>query len=123
MEYVFGAEPRGGIECEVLKTIGSRHSDLQNGRNTIVREYPDRTVEDTFFVMKKFRTEETESGSCYDWYLIKEHNRDTDRFTPYKEEIDSGISDTQDAVCTLSEDMESRIADIEDALCSLTEEE
>lgn len=35
--------------------------------------------------------------------------------------IDSGLQDTQDALCESASDIEDRIADIEDALCELTE--
>ena len=73
--------------------------------------------------MQKIRDAEDVEGNCYDWYEIDHHSRYTDKFTPQKEEIETNITDTQDALCEATEDFEQRIADIEDALCEITEME
>ena len=88
----------------------------------IEREYPDRKIEDQFFVVEKFRSKEGADGTCFDWYEISAHFRDTDHFTPYKPDLDVGIADAQDATCELSEELDERISELEDALCELTME-
>ena len=39
------------------------------------------------------------------------------------ENVNVGLSDSEDALCMLSEEVDARIAEIEDALCELTKEE
>ncbi len=121
MEYVFGTVWEEGREVENVKTVGDAHTDLE-GYCHIERRYPDNVITDTFRVVKKYQTD-TVGETCLDWYVISDHNRYIDKFTPKQEEIETGITDTQDAVCTLSEDIEARIAELEDALCELTAEE
>lgn len=116
MEYVFDAEG----SSEILKTKGGRHSNLK-GYHEIERVFPDQIITDSFFVVGRIRQEEDSEGYCYDWYEITRHYRTTDRFTPYKEGIEEGIAETQDALCEESEYLETRLADIEDALCEITE--
>lgn len=82
MEYVFGAVRRFGEDKENLKTVGGEHSNL-SGRVVIRREYFDRIVEDTFYIEEHYESKESD-GLCYDWYLINNHNRDTDMFTPQR---------------------------------------
>lgn len=117
MEYVFGTEG----EREILKTKGRRHSEL-TGYRQIEQSYPDQTITDSFRIVKLIRQDMDREGNFYDWYEIDRHYRVTDKFTPYKGEIEGSIADTQDALCETSEYMESRLADIEDALCELTGE-
>lgn len=89
MDYIFGTVRKYGKPVEIVKTVGEKHSDLK-GRVTVKREYSDRVIEDTFTVTEKY--ESKESGTkCYDWYFIEAHSRDTDRFMPQKEDIDSKI--------------------------------
>lgn len=87
MEYVFGTVKRKGIDIENLKTVGEEHTDL-SGRCIIKRVYPDREVEDIFTIEDHYGSGEDSEGTCYDWYLIKDHYRDTDRFMPQKGEIE-----------------------------------
>lgn len=122
MEYVFGTVYRNGIEVQNLKTSGEEHSNL-SGYCHIQRDYPDNTITDTFRVVEKYQTDELSDGRKLDWYVIEEHNRYMDRFTPVQEKIETDIADSQDAICVLSEDMEQRLADLEDALCEITKEE
>lgn len=118
MEYVFGTQK----DVEIIKTKGSCHSGL-TGYHQIEQKYPDQTVTDSFHIVRLLNSGEDSEGNCYDWYEIDHHYRFTDKFTPAKPELETGINDTQDAICILSEDMETRLAEIEDALCEITAEE
>ena len=82
MEYIFGSNDFTGEE--VLKTIGAEHSDLSGFQQT-VREYPDCTITDSFFVVRKTKSAEDEEGKCYDWYLIDQHNRYVDKSVALKQ--------------------------------------
>ena len=82
MEYIFGSNDLTGEE--VLKTICREHTDLSGFQQT-VREYTDCTITDSFFVVRKTKSDEDEEGKCYDWYLIERHNRIIDRTPPLKE--------------------------------------
>ena len=70
MEYIFGSNG----ERETLKTKGSAHTDFSGYQQT-VREYPDRTVIDSFRLVRKAKSEEDSEGNCYDWYEIDQHYR------------------------------------------------
>ena len=120
MEYIFGTVWKDGVEVENVKTVGENHTNLE-GYCHIERSYPDNVITDTFKVVEKYQSDDTDSA-CLDWYVIKDHNRYIDKFSPKQEEIETGITDTQDAVCILSEDIEVRLADIEDALCEISKE-
>lgn len=122
MEYIFGTTTRNGIEMESVKTIGKTHSNI-SGNASIVRKYASAIFTDNFTVIEKYRSDEDTDGNCYDWYIITNHNRYVDNFTPAKENLEGGIADAQDATCELSEELDQRITDIENALCELTEEE
>ena len=76
MEYIFGRDARTG--CETVRTKGAEHSTL-TGFCEIVREYPDCTITDSFFVCGHIRSAEDEEGNMYDWYNIDRHNREIDR--------------------------------------------
>ena len=117
MEYVLGT--KGGDE--VLKTKGSEHSDL-TGFHELETKYPDEVITDNFHIVEKVDSAEDAEGNCYDWYIIDKHYRVTDKFSPNKEEIETGIADAQDATCELSEELDERISELEDALCELTME-
>ena len=81
MDYIFGVVDRNGVTVENLKTVGEAHSDL-GGFVQTVREYPDSTITDRFRVVEKYRSDEDAEGNCYDWYVIAEHYRYEDKFTP-----------------------------------------
>ena len=81
MEYIFGRDARTG--CETVRTKGAEHSTLTGFCET-VREYPDCTITDSFFVCGHIRNAEDEEGNMYDWYNIDRHNREIDR-TPMLE--------------------------------------
>lgn len=117
MEYVFGTE---GAD-EVLKTKGREHTDL-TGFHVFETKYPDQIITDNFHVAERIGRAKDAEGNCYDWYIIDKHYRVTDKFTPNKADIETGIADAQDATCELSEKLDERISELEDALCELTME-
>lgn len=87
MEYIFGIVQRyGGVEREIVKTKGDHHTNLE-GYQIVESEYEDRHITDTFLVLEKYHSAEDAEGNCYDWYYISDHNRDTDRFEPQKEDL------------------------------------
>ena len=78
MEYVFGAVQRGGVTRESLKVAGG--PDLAVGEFvTIVREYDNCTITDRCRVVEHYHTEIGPDGVRYDFYVIGDHYRDTDR--------------------------------------------
>lgn len=92
------------------------------GFHEIEQKYPDQVITDRFHIVRKTNSAEDSEGNCYDWYEIDQHYRFTDKFSPNKEEIETGIADAQDATCELSEELDERISELEDALCELTME-
>ena len=84
MEYVFGTKKTRDGEVETLKTIGEKHSSL-SGRVTISRQYDDKSIDDVFTVIRKYASNE-DAEKCYDYYEIKDHYRDSDRFTAKKQD-------------------------------------
>lgn len=97
MEYVFGTIH----DSECVKTVGSKHSDL-SGFCHVERHYTDNNITDDFKVVKKIKSVE-EDGVFYDWYLIEDHRRIEDKFTPAKAEIEGGIAENSDAIFDVAE--------------------
>lgn len=85
MEYIFGSNDFTGEE--VLKTVGSEHTDLSGFQQT-VREYPDCTITDSFHVVQKMKSSADSEGNCYDWYVIDHHNRIIDKTQPVRDNLD-----------------------------------
>ena len=98
MEYVFGTKK----DVEILKTKGSSHSQL-SGFHSLETKYPDQVITDTFHVVGLIESKTDVEGNCYDWYQIDQHIRYTDKFTPCKEGIESGISENGEAVLDIAE--------------------
>lgn len=84
MEYVFGTDHNN----ETLRTKGDVHTFL-SGYHEIVQEYPDQIITDRFHVVRRYRSTEDEEGNCYDWYIIDQHYRYTDKTGPVQNELDS----------------------------------
>lgn len=120
MVYVFGTVRRRGEDIEVLKTKGSKHTDLK-GFHQLQAEYPDQIITDDFHVVRKYDSQEDVEGNCYDWYEIDRHSRYADKFTPLREKIETGIAQAQDATCELDETTDARMGALEDAVCELDE--
>ena len=102
MEYTFGKNEQK--QSEVLRTKGDTHTDM-SGFCEIVREYQDCTITDSFFVVRKYHSDEDAEGNCYDWYIIDKHNRIIDRTPPLKE--DNALT------LELAADYEARLCNIE----------
>lgn len=85
MEYIFGSSDFTGEER--LKTVGAEHTNLKGFQQT-VREYPDCTITDSFYVVQKTKSAKDSEGNCYDWYRITHHNRIIDKTKPVKENLD-----------------------------------
>lgn len=82
MDYIFGIIDLGsGVVTENLKTVGDVHTDLE-GYMEIVRNYPDSVITDRFRVMGKYQSDDDADGNAYDWYMISDHYRYEDRYTP-----------------------------------------
>ena len=81
MDYIFGTVTRNGVTVENLKTVGDAHTDL-DGYVQTVREYADSTITDRFRVVEKYRSDDDAEGNCYDWYVIDQHYRYEDKYTP-----------------------------------------
>lgn len=91
MEYIFGTVQRyDGVEREILKTKDIEHTNLI-GRQITERDFSDRHITETFEIQEKYFSAEDAEGNCYDWYYITNHNRDTDRYEPQKDKIQSQI--------------------------------
>lgn len=102
MDYIFGDVDRNGVTVENLKTVGEAHSDLDGFVQT-VREYPDSIITDRFRVVEKYRSDEDTEGNCYDWYVIAEHYRYEDKFTPVSDSLKQMNEVTSIAFVTLAE--------------------
>lgn len=102
MDYIFGDVDRNGVTVENLKTVGEAHSDLDGFVQT-VREYPDSIITDRFRVVEKYRSDEDAEGNCYDWYVIAEHYRYEDKFTPVSDSLKQMNEVTSIAFVTLAE--------------------
>lgn len=120
MEYVFGSVRRSGVMVENVKTVGEEHTNL-TGTTSITRKYADSHITDNFFVLEKYRSEEDAEGRCYDWYVIRNHYRYEDRFTPNIGATEEKIDVLENGICEESMATEERLGDIENAICELSE--
>ena len=60
-----------------------------------MRQYPDQTIIDRFRIVEKTNEAEDEEGNCYDWYVIDEHYRDSDKFALDVRTTEQEITDLQ----------------------------
>lgn len=102
MEYIFGYVQHNGVTVENLKTVGGSHSSLSGFVQT-VREYSDAAITDVFRISEHYQTDEDAEGNCYDWYIIADHWRNVDKFTPVKEEAAETNAIASVAFVTLAE--------------------
>lgn len=118
MEYVFGEVTRGDIVREGLKTKGDTHSDL-SGIVNLKREFSDSIIYDTFKIVEKYKSQIDETGKCYDYYIIADHYRYEDRYTPNIGKVQESIDETQNGLMEaydLSSGNADDIADLRTAL-------
>lgn len=95
MEYVFGNITKKDVQHQVLKTIDNKHSDL-SGKFINTKKYDDTVISDSCEIIEKYHSSEDIEGNCYDWYLIKNHNRTIDkiiRFVDVPKDIKNQIID------------------------------
>lgn len=102
MEYIFGYVQHNSITVENLKTVGDSHSELSGFIQT-VREYPDATITDVCRITEHYRSEEDGEGNCYDWYLISDHWRNVDRFSPVQVQTEEANATASIVFVTLAE--------------------
>lgn len=97
MEYTFGKRIQDNITTEMVKTKDTKHSDLK-GSITIERRYPDNIITDVFDVRSKYLSKEDSEGNCYDWYIIDNHYRYMDKYSPDKDHIEEMTTENSDGV-------------------------
>lgn len=68
-------------------------------------------------VLEKYRMAEDAEGNCYDWYVIAEHYRYTDKTEPVKESLALAKEELEAALAELGE----LFAEQDDALVELAE--
>ncbi len=117
MEYIFGDDP-----YKQLKTLRTKqpenHSELE-GYITVVHEYPDQTITDSFRIVEKYHTDEDTAGNCYDWYYIDQYYRYVDPKDALRKDYTQKIDTCETAMCDIDTDLNASIQAIEDALCEL----
>ena len=104
MDYIFGHVQRNNVTVENLKTIGDKHSNL-SGFVQVIKEYPDATITDVFYVVEHYQSDVDEEGKNYDWYVIDKHYRTIDK-TPLLKESNA-------LVLELAADYEARLCSLE----------
>lgn len=120
MQYIFGTIKRLGKLVHILKTVGDEHTAL-TGANSVERKYSDSIITDNFVVKEKYLSKTDAEGRCYDWYIITDHYRYIDYFTPMRDKINTDIIETQDALIEVDDDRLQAQADIENALIEIDE--
>lgn len=94
MEYVFGTVRRNGELVESLRTKGDEHTDMIDVQS-VVEKYTDRIITHNFIIVEKYRSDEDIEGNCYDWYIIRNHNRYDDMFTQQIGKTEKEITDLE----------------------------
>ena len=81
MEYIFGTVRKNGVIYDNLKTVGDIHTDF-SGSISIVRKFSDNIITDNAKILKHYHSATDDDGKCYDWYIISDHYKIEDKFTP-----------------------------------------
>jgi len=121
MEYTFGKRIQGNITTEMVKTKDTKHSDLK-GSITIERRYPDNIITDVFDVRSKYLSKEDSEGNCYDWYIIDNHYRYMDKYSPDKDHIEEMTTENSDGVldvASLADENNEAITDLADYIAEI----
>ena len=121
MEYTFGNRIQGNIVTEMVKTKDTKHSDLK-GSITIERKYPDNIITDVFDVRSKYLSKEDSEGNCYDWYIIDNHYRYMDKYSPDKDHIEEMTTENSDGVldvASLADENNEAITDLADYIAEI----
>ncbi|MBQ9505425.1 MAG: hypothetical protein IJU93_10515 [Lachnospiraceae bacterium] len=115
MEYVFGEVKRNGIVYDAVKTKDRMHSDLA-GTCQVKRSFDNAVIYDRFSIVEKYWSQEDEEGNCYDSYVIKDHYRYEDKFTPGIVPTEQEITDQEIAVMEAEQlitDLDIRVMELE----------
>ena len=118
MEYIFGTIKRKGRVVDILKTVGEEHTNLTDN-HTIVREYSDSTITDTFTVADHYLSKDGEDGKKYDWYELANHYRYIDYFSPQKDALVEELSPYTDSKTAYIDDTEVTFTDVPNGNLSL----
>lgn len=102
MEYIFGTVEKNGKTVENLKTVDTQHSTLTGFVQT-ERTYDDSIITDHFHIVEKYRSQNDDAGNCYEWYVIDQHYRYVDKFTPVQAEFTKLRDTSSIAFVALSE--------------------
>ena len=92
-EYVFGHIKRNGLMIDNLKIISDNPTNYF-GAISIERKYDDNYITDTFCVKEKYNSIE-QDGKFYDFYIIDNHYRYTDKFSPQRPGAEQNITDLE----------------------------
>ena len=92
-EYVFGHTERNGVMVETLKVI-SENPTFYTGSMSVERKYKDSYITDTFCIKEKYHSIE-QDGKFYDFYIIDNHYRYTDKFSPQRPGAEQNITDLE----------------------------
>ena len=111
MEYIFGTIKRHGKMVDILKTVGEEHTNLTDN-HTIVREYSDSTITDTFTVADHYLSKDGEDGKKYDWYELANHYRYIDYFSPQKDALIAEVTPYTESKTAYIDDTEVTFADV-----------
>ena len=121
MEYVIGEVQKGKSRRIILRTKDSHHTYL-DGRVTLEQTLGNTRIKDTFTVLKKYQSFDSENYS-YDWYYIADHYRNEDRSEEVRAGMEMQITDLeiesieQDLAIT---DNEIAIMELQDQLETIT---
>ena len=98
MQYIFGFHENR----EILQTIGDTHSNL-NGLQAVTVSGADCTITDSFYVQRKYKSEEDADGNCLDWYFLLWHSRTIDRAPSLKPQVEENSQAIDDIIVSLLE--------------------
>lgn len=103
MEYVFGTAQVGGVEREILKTVGEAPTLAEGEYFSVVREYDDCTISDFCRIEARYNEVTGIDGTKYSFYTITDHRRDINRTKAAQRQIDDLNSKDLDNKMALAE--------------------
>lgn len=93
MELSFRREQRGGEIVEILRVKNDKETYFKE-QTSVETATSIMIVKDVFDVVEKTRHSQDAEGNSYDWYVVKNHYRIEERFTPEKQEsVDLELED------------------------------
>lgn len=102
MEYVFGAIQKDDIIYETVRTkqyaeetTAGTDAEILSGQVEVERKFEDNIITDTFVVEKHYNSSEDSEGNIYNWYIIRDHNRYIDKFTPSIKKTEREITELE----------------------------